>query len=225
MLAELRRFARSLKFKQCSKLIEWNRADGDPGIGKWHTHYVPYGRGSQKFLRVRPLELVKFSLNHPGSETASFGLARHSRIGTDSEEHAVKRPTGLVGWNWRNFCKTQYAALSSHGGWDNFFKVHDGICQILDEAVRLGMQVDVRDDSDYWKKRDAAALRAEVERWNALVAAFTGKFKDLVGDREGAIVAPITQDPAFEHMEAKGQNMLGDLDIGKIIRRKSRDKD
>src|SRR5262249_37378315 len=140
-----------------------------------------------------------------GSETASFGLARFPRLVDDPDQGVEKRDTRLRGWNWQSFCKTQYASSSKAGGWDNFFAIHDSICRILDEAARLGLKVKVSDEGGYWKDRDARKLKQKLDHYNELIAAFVGKFKDHMGDRAAGVVAPITEDPAFEQMEARGQ--------------------
>jgi hypothetical protein len=92
-------------------------------------------------------------------------------------------------------------------------KVHRGIVAVLDEAKRLGASVEARDDGKYWEHRDAELLRAEVDRWNGVVAVFAGKLKDKLGEAGfHDVVAPITDDPLFEHLEAKGQALLENAD-------------
>jgi hypothetical protein len=125
-------------------------------------------------------------------------------------EHGIKnRRTGLTGWRWRAAPKTQYASMPREGGWDNFFAIHDSICRTLDEAARLKMRPDVLDESSYWHDRDPKKLRATIDKWNHMMAAFVGGMKDCLGGRR--VTAPITEDPAFEHMEAKGRKILDDM--------------
>ena len=157
-----------------------------------------------------------FVVEQSGSESATFGLARFSDTGTDVSDQSIQRPSGIAHeYRWRRFCKTHYASLSTNGGWENFFKIHDGICRILDHAQTIGIDVDVLDEGEYYEKRDAAALKKEIERWNQLTAAFTGKLKDHLG-RPDAVAAPITDAPEFEHLEAQGQQLLGNIDLDEL---------
>ncbi len=204
---QLRTFAKTLPIHRCSKITAWSRERGPEEVGRFHGYILPLGKNKDdtSYLHVEPLELVMFRINHRGSETASFGLARFPAEAQDTEKGIARQRTRLRGWNWQNFCKTQYASLPSAGGWSNFFNIHDSICQILKEAERLGIKVKVSDEGGYWKNQDPEKLRAAVEKCNALVAAFVGSFKDMMKDQTEGVVAPITQDPTFEHLEAKGQ--------------------
>jgi hypothetical protein len=65
----------------------------------------------------------------------------------------------------------------------------------------------VKDEGDFWEKRDAKALVEEVGRWNSHIAGLVGQYKDRMG---GDIVAPITEYPNFEHLEADGRKAEGD---------------
>ncbi|HUO09895.1 MAG TPA: hypothetical protein VM008_16445 [Phycisphaerae bacterium] len=217
IVEQLRSFAESLQFERCSELITWDTRTDDPGLGHFREYLLCYDKtkDAERFLCVPPLRFAMFGVQQPGSETAFFGLGKYATVAPDISDPTIRRKTGLVGYQWRGFCKTQYATLSSEGGgWENFFKIHDGICRILDHAKQLGMDVTVRDEGNYWDNRDAPALRKEVERWNALIAAFAGKLKDHYGARaDEAVVAPITQTPEFERLEAQGQEMIGDFNI------------
>ena len=44
--------------------------------------------------------------------------------------------------------------------------------------------------------------------WDALVAGFVGNLSDALGDQPGALIAPIKERPDFEHLEAKGIDVL-----------------
>jgi len=156
--------------------------------------------------------------------TATIGLASHppvvlhredviKRNKDGSERHRllgrgdpIEFPTRRRGYySWHSFCKTQYASLEKEGGFPNFFAIHDGICQVLDQAKRLGIETDVTDESEYFTHRDKAKLEAEINKWNRMVAAVAGTLKDAYKDRPDAIASPITDTPEFERLEAQGQ--------------------
>ena len=73
---------------------------------------------------------------------------------------------------------------------------------MLDYAKELGILAHVRDEGDFWEKRDAKALVQEVGEWNEMIAAGFGKLKDLLGS---GVQSPISTFPDFEHLEAKGR--------------------
>lgn len=208
---DLRKYARSLRFSSCSKVVDWDHRHDDPAFGFFHHIIMPCAEapGEDQFLDVEPLEFCMFAIEQPGSESARFGLGRYADTAPLFNDPDAQYPTGLDGFQWRTFCKTQYASLSKHGGWENFFKIHDGICRILDHAATQGIKVSVHDEGEYWTKRDPEALHRQIDHWNNLIAAFTGRLKDALGkDRPGAVIAPITEDPTFEHMEAMGQEFF-----------------
>jgi hypothetical protein len=217
LVARLRDFAAGLDFQECSDLQLIEQFD-DPMLVTLFSYLKPYKKddGEESFLEVRPLHLALFAVQQEGAETATFGLARFADTGADIRDRSISRPSNLGhGYHWSRFCKTQFASLSNAGGWDNFFKIHDGICRILDHAKSLGLDIDVHDESEYFTRRDVPALKHEIDRWNQLVAAFTGRLKDRL-DKPGAVVSPITDAPEFEHLEHEGQDILGDFDIDEI---------
>ena len=210
---KLRTFAVSLGCEDCGKVIRWDCRKDEPDLGRFREFLVCYDQtpGAERFLSVPPLDFTMFGLRQGGSETAFFGLGRFGATATDFADETIRRPTNLQGYCWSAFCKTQYASATQCGGWDNFFKIHDGICQVLDFAGTLGIKTVVRDECDYWQHRDAKALQATIAHWNQLIAAFTGKFKDAMQNKaKGAILAPITEDPVYEHLEAQGQHLLNE---------------
>ncbi len=185
----------------------WDFQSSDPEEARFDSHVIPHPHSSEphRFLSAKPLELAKFRINHSGSETASFGLARYPEAISEHREKIFNHATGLTGWRWRDFCKTQYASLMRVGGWKNFLNIHDSICRLLDKAQRLGISVEVSDDGGYWKDRNLESLRQRLEECNRLVAAVAGTFKDAVGDR-GVTIAPVTGHSAFERLEAEGRD-------------------
>lgn len=120
-----------------------------------------------------------------GSEHAGFGLVSHANPDETERE-----------WFWWATCKTQYA--SNHGD-DNFLRCHRGLIAILDHAVKLGIDVTVWDEGEYWETRDESLLLKRVGGMNHLLAAFGGALADSLG--EGAVQGPIFEHPRFEHLE------------------------
>jgi hypothetical protein len=152
---------------------------------------------------VKPKHVVAFSTwPGEGCEEANFGLCLYPgvlKIADPRTGHDRRLRTGLTGWCWSSFCKTQYA---TRHGMDHFLRCHLSVVRMLDHAKQLGILSSVSDEGDYWEKRDMRALAQEVGEWNELIAAQAGRLKDLLGDK---VEAPITQFPDFEHLEAKGQ--------------------
>jgi len=148
-----------------------------------------------------------------GSEPANFGLCRYpAQIEVEGQEAYVPgegfvRPkrrvrTGLTGWQWSSFCKTQYASDPNCGGMQNFLRCHLAVIKLLDRAKELGILAGVSDEGEFWDKRDIPALAREVGDWNEAIAAFAGQMKDWLGDD---VQSAITAFPNFEHLEAKGR--------------------
>ena len=156
-----------------------------------------------------PRQVIAFDTRPgDGCEAANFGLCLYpGRI--DIEDRDVwpyrKRRlcTGLSGWSWSSFCKTQYASSSDCGGVENFLRCHLLVIRMLDHARNLGILQSVSDEGDYWQKRDLKALAQEVGEWNEMIAAEAGRLKDLLGPD---LQAPILQFPDFEHLEAAGRD-------------------
>ena len=73
---------------------------------------------------------------------------------------------------------------------------------MLDHAKELGILQNVSDEGGFWEKRDVAALASEVGDMNTGIAGLAGQLKDLFGEN---IVAPITDFPDYEQLEAKGR--------------------
>ena len=137
---------------------------------------------------------------------ANFGLCRYPayiEVTDPDSRHLEKRlRTGLSGWSWQSFCKTQYASNRECGGLENFLRFHLAVIKILDHAKSLGILEEVSDEGDFWQDRDVRALARQVGHWNEMVAAFAGELKDLLGDQ---VDAEITKFPNFEHLEAAGR--------------------
>lgn len=139
-----------------------------------------------------------------GCESAWFGLGHYParlRVG--------RRwlPTGCGGWNWSDFCKTQYA--SEHGT-EHFLHCHRAVIDLLLVWQRLGCTVKITDEGDYWPGRDEQKLRAAVGRMDRLMAGLAGALKDAADERGGKIEAPIFAHPHFERLEAEAVAAHGD---------------
>ena len=150
------------------------------------------------------------------SRPTSGSVGTRSHVDGDELGAPGRRyPTGLSGWSWHSFCKTQYASDPHHGGVENFLRCHVGLVTLLDCAAATGqITVEVDDESHYWDRRDPKDLVDTVGEWNQFVAAFAGTIQDLAG-RDGATVkAPITRFPDFEHLEARGLSRLRRADPG-----------
>jgi hypothetical protein len=126
-LLQLAEYAQSLGFS-VSELMDLPQdgepfCDGEQAVklpgDEWV--FVPPQRGAA--IRVDP---------GPGCESATFGLARYP-----AKVRVGKRmiATGLAGWSWQAFCKTQYASDPRHGGLENFLRCHLGVVALLDLPV------------------------------------------------------------------------------------------
>ncbi len=209
LVEQLRNRARDLPFAEIGNIVELkgracdhhNYQGNDPL--RWLViqagQYVEFG---DCHYQVKPKHFVAFSCDPgEGSEQANFGLAMYPpaifpRDPITGRGHKVD--TGLKGWCWSSFCKTQYA--SQHGV-DHFIRCHLSVIRLLDHAKELGILGTVSDEGGYWESRDVKALVQEVGEWNEQIAGLVGQMKDLLG---GGVEAPITQYSDFEHLEARG---------------------
>jgi hypothetical protein len=134
-----------------------------------------------------------------GCEAANFGLAVYPDT-VETEDGTVG--TGLSGWSWQSFCKTQYASNPDDGGMANFVRCHVTVVRLLDHAKTMGILEAVKDEGHFWENRDVKALVETVGQWNRQIAGLVGQYKDEIG---GVIAAPIAEYPDFEHLEAEGR--------------------
>lgn len=154
----------------------------------------------------------------PGCEPANFGLCQYPPILELKDEKYVYKKgfvtvtrrikTKRPWWSWGSFCKTQYASDPGFGGVENFLRCHLAMVKLLDAADELGLLRKVSDEGEFWQKRDVQALVNEVGQWNQMIASFVGQLKDKLGNQ---LVAPITEYPDFEHLEARGRKDQPDL--------------
>lgn len=156
---------------------------------------------------VIPTQTVAFSAwPGQGCEEANLGL----RLLPDSltlhtdrgEPYALAVPD--KGWNWKSFCKTQYANDPRCGGIQNFLRCHLTVIASLDAAQELGFRVEVSDEGGFWEKRSVAALAREIGEWDRHLAALVGAFTQRIREDGMTVEAPIAERPDFEHLEAEG---------------------
>lgn len=162
--------------------------------------------------KCQPLEVVGFGAwPGDGSEPSNFGLCRYPETFSTAMSRFPRPngrthdfPTGINGWSWGSFCKTQYASDPECGGVGNFVKCHLQVIAALDAAKSLGLLESVSDEGDYWEKRDVQALAKKVGQWNEIIAAMGGALSDALGQSGMAIAAPILERGDFERLETQG---------------------
>lgn len=120
-----------------------------------------------RHFTVMPSHMIAFDAwPGDGCESSNMGLCRYPTT-TLVENHQYpfdqKRiRTGLSGWRWSSFCKTQYASNPQHGGVENFLRCHLSVVRLLDHARELGLLGEVTDESGFFDKRNVKALVQEV---------------------------------------------------------------
>ena len=136
-----------------------------------------------------------------GCESGRFGLCRYPAFVEVGLSRRIR--TGLGGWRWKSFCKTQYASNPKSGGVENFLRCHLSVVALLDKAKAVGFEVEVDDEGGFWSKRSVPDLVREVGTWNEDIAGLFGVLQSVGGqDVQGAI----QEFPNFEHLEAIGLN-------------------
>jgi hypothetical protein len=204
VIGQLRQKALDLPFKEVSEIVEregdaanFQMADSeDPN--RWlliqaANHLVDEDR----HYNVLPTRVIAFSTSPgDGCEEANFGLAAYPKT---IEVNGKKLRTGLTGWSWSSFCKTQYASNPAVGGVENFLRCHLTVVKLLDAAADLGILKNVSDEGGYWNDRNIQALVTEIGDWNTMIAGWAGRLKDAFGD---GLVSEIARFPNFEHLEA-----------------------
>ena len=196
--------ASELPFAEVGHIMDFSGGDSD-NVDPAHRWLMVQANQilfrDDQIVFVAPLHVIAFT-THPGSgcESANFGLCRYPATVKHKEQTI---PTGLDNWHWQSFCKTQYASNPEHGGIEHFLRCHLTLVRLLDCAKELNMLSEVEDDSGYWKHRDISNLMETIGQWNRQIAGFVGRFQDKFG---GDFVAPITDYPNFEHLEADDEH-------------------
>ena len=162
-------------FMMCASLL----LGAEDESGAWDQEAVPDAFG----FAVMPGD---------GSEAAAFGVAWLA----PRDDELQPLPNKPASWYWLAHCKTQYASNVSDA---HFVHCHTTIVALLDEAVRLGFDVEVSDEGGYWESRDTSQLVAHVTQSSRLIAGLAGALHDKLGDDR--LQAPIFRHPNFEHLE------------------------
>jgi hypothetical protein len=179
----------------------------------WRYAPVPDRPKARYVAEVMPVEgFVLFVRPGIDCETLALGLCRYpSRVVVGGQ---VRR-TGLGGWRWEGFCKTQYASLH---GWEHFRRCHLAVIDLLNEGRRLGCRVTVFDEGEYWPGRNEAKLRRNVEEMNCAIAGAAGAMKDFDKAMDAAgVQSLIFAHPQFEHLEAKGATQKHVAALRKVL--------
>ena len=211
VIEQLRQRALDLPFKEVGDLVELggtecdfdNREQDDPH--RWMLvqsgQYIEHG---DTHYTVIPKHVIVFSTSPgDGCEQANFGLCLYPRTIETRDGRRIR--TGLKGWSWQSFCKTQYSSNQECGGMENFLRCHLSIIKLLGCANEIDILGEVSDEGGFWEKRDVEALAREVGEWNVMIAGFTGQLREWFGDE---LESEITKFPDFEHLEAKGRDLL-----------------
>ena len=193
MLADLYAHATTLPFERVSPFIAPAYADSE----EQQAHLDELQRWASIIAEAieydaTPLtgdtSLARGFFVHPGRgcESASFGL--FPRLDASG---------ATMDWYWHCSCKTQYASAVSDA---HLIACHTGLVRLIDLAVQIGFQVEVRDETHYWETRDESRLLKEVHAMNWIVAAFAGRMSDAVGSAH-RLESPIFDHPRFERLE------------------------
>lgn len=114
------------------------------------------------WYEVKPKVLIAFIVSvGDGCEPMNVGLARYPSTLTDHSGRTFR--TGMTGWRWHSFCKTEYASRGNHGGVENFVRCHKAVVDLLDHASSLGLLASLTDEADYWERRSLEALARQVQ--------------------------------------------------------------
>jgi hypothetical protein len=248
MIEKFRGLALKLPFDEVSEIYEQDPPDGKYVFEPYDHEFREGGLylsrkrqdGEDELVHVPGLHAVFFLVRVEGAESASIGLATHPPVVVHREDvierdedgvrthhigkgDPIEFPTRRRGYySWHSFCKTQYAGNPQLGGEANFLKAHLSLIELLDQIQAAGLKVRVRDDTHYARHRDVDRLLRSLREWDAIIAHFAGRLGDMLGDQAGSLAAPIKQRPDFEHLEAKGINVLKQMAARQRRRKKKK---
>lgn len=188
LVQRLRHRARQLPFQHVGAVSEWqgeagkNRQTAGDHPDDWlyfeARRTVTIDGGHQ---RLAPDHAIAFAtVPAEGSEPAFFGLALYPAT-IAANDLTARQPTGLSGWSWKSFCKTQFASNPACGGLENFLRGHLALVQLLDHAAQLGILQDVEDEGGYWQKRDVHALAAKAGDSSTMMAGWLARLQHALG--------------------------------------------
>lgn len=209
LVGQLRQRALDLPFKEVSEVVEFtgDEADFEQADREHPMRWLllqagQYVEHDQRYYKVAPRHVIAFSTwPGEGCEEANFGLCRYP--GTFEGRDGRRIKSGLRGWSWSSFCKTQYASNPDCGGLENFLRCHLFVVKLLDHAKAIGILGSVSDEGEFFEKRDVKALAKEVGDWNTMIAGWAGRLKDVLGD---GVESEIAKFPDFERLEARGRS-------------------
>lgn len=204
-LTQLRAAAQQLAFAHVGPIVETasepalglNREGPDRQLAAWfcisswlNTDHP----GSIDDAAEHLPDAIGFAINvGAGSEDVAFGVAflppKDEQFNTLYHEPPV--------WRWHYACKTHYA---SNYGEEHFLYCHTSIVTLLDHAVRIGFDVSVHDEGNYWDTRDAGELLGHIRASSHLIARLAGALHDAIGDKH-KIESPIFERRDFERLE------------------------
>lgn len=159
------------------------------------TASIEHPEHPERCLTVPPIVAYGFGVMVGRCEPVILGLGRYPRTVPEGE---ALIDTGLRGWRWHSFTKTQYASVH---GIDRFLACHRAVIALLEAAAALGITVSVRDDSGYWDHRDETRLLASLYEWNRVVARIAGRLASAVDGAALQAVSPVFRHPDFERLE------------------------
>jgi len=120
LMEQLRSKALDLSFTEVGEVVElvgrecmYEKREGDDPLRWLLTQARQIVVVGDEYHQVRPDQLVAFSTwPGEGCEQANFGLAVYPKTGEVQDWSGRTRvlPTGIKGWSWKSFCKTQYAS-------------------------------------------------------------------------------------------------------------------
>lgn len=235
LVAKFRAVALKLPFDKVSEIYERAPSDGEFAFRRYRgpfRHGDLYlsrtrGDGRRETVCVPARHEMFFYVQVRGAESAPVGLASHPPVVLHNEDvierdedgsecgrqigggDPIEFPTRRRGYySWQSFCKTQYAGSPQLGGEVNFLKAHLSLIELLDQIRTAGVRVRIRDDTRYATHRNVDRLLRSLRKWDAIVARLAGAFGDALPAGSGAVIAPIKERPDFEHLEAKGIDVL-----------------
>jgi hypothetical protein len=194
ILATLRAYARTLPFEHVSPVASVSDPSLDDRKNRWSTCLEfwamliaePFDEDETPF--TGDVATARGFLVNPGEgcEPAGFGFLRRSdRIGVPLE------------WYWQCSCKTHYASNVSGA---HFVACHSSLVKVLDRALKLGVDVTVQDETDYWETRDKTRLLGHVCSADGRVGGIPRPIINVVG-LEHCAEAPIVGQPPFTRLE------------------------
>ena len=140
LIERLRQKALDMPFKEVGEIVDL------AGDGCSHSNFDAHDplswmliqaehilMGKQGTYSVPPTRLIAFSVwPGEGCEQANFGLCQYPEQFTTAK--GVEKETGITGWFWESFCKTQYASNPAAGGIEHFLRCHLSLIALLATA-------------------------------------------------------------------------------------------